>query len=104
MKRPDLPSWLPPQIWAEYEKMRVRIKKPMTDYARQLAIAKLERYRAEGIDPVQVLEESILNSWQGLFVPRNLQRCRRDGIQGQCMWTEEQIKQLEAQMKAKGTL
>ena len=62
-----LPNWLPKEEFNEYQKMRQKIKKPMTDRAIELAIENLEKLKNEGYDPKAVLEQSILNSWQGLF-------------------------------------
>jgi len=62
-----IPNWIPKEEFEEYKKMRQKIKKPMTDRAIELAIKKLETLKSEGYDPQQVLEQSILNSWQGLF-------------------------------------
>lgn len=61
------PQWLDPKIWKEYLVMRNKIKKPMTNYAEQLAIDKLGRLKDRGEDPTEVLNQSIQNSWQGLF-------------------------------------
>jgi Helix-turn-helix domain len=64
---PDFPDWLPVSLWNDYIAMRRKIKKPMTEEAKKLAIAKLEKLRKAGHAPNLVLEESIMNSWQGLF-------------------------------------
>lgn len=63
----EIPEWIPLEEFEEYKKMRIKIKKPMTDKAIDLAIKKLETLKSEGDDPKEVLEQSILNSWQGLF-------------------------------------
>jgi len=68
------PEWIPTEEFEEYKKMRVRIKKQMTDRAVQLAIKELEKLRAEGYDPKEVLEQSIFNSWQGLFPIKEQQK------------------------------
>ena len=39
----------------------------MTDYAKRLAINKLSALADQGHDVKAVLEQSIFNSWQGLF-------------------------------------
>lgn len=62
-----LPDWVDPTAWADYVAMRVKIRKPMTDRAKALAIGDLEKLRAQGHDPKLVLESSILNSWAGVF-------------------------------------
>jgi hypothetical protein len=62
-----LPDWIPEQTWKEYLEMRVKIRKPMTDKAKSLAVAKLQALESQGQEPKAVLEQSILNSWAGLF-------------------------------------
>lgn len=47
--------------------MRKRIKKPMTPRAMDLAVAKLADLMRAGSDPKAVLDQSTMNSWQGLF-------------------------------------
>lgn len=66
----DLPDWVPGEDWTAFVQMRNRMKKPMTDKARQLAIRKLGQMRDTGHDPSSVLQQSILNCWQDLFPPR----------------------------------
>jgi hypothetical protein len=63
----NLPEWLPEDAWREYLMMRKLIRKPMTERAKELAIRKLQGLKEEGSDPREVLEQSIFNSWQGLF-------------------------------------
>lgn len=64
---PDLPAWLPVESWQGYLAMRIKIKKPMTDRAKKMAIEKLEKLREQGHDPKAVLDQSEFHSWQGLF-------------------------------------
>lgn len=65
-----LPDWLDSETWNHYVEMRKALRRPLTDHACRLAFAKLDKLRADGHDPQTVLEESILNGWQGLFPPR----------------------------------
>ena len=67
----ELPDWIPQKQWMAYEEMRRKVRKPMTDHARELAVKKLDELRSRGNSPVAVLEQSILNDWQGLFEVRN---------------------------------
>jgi hypothetical protein len=62
-----LPAWVPVEAWKAYEEMRKKIKRPLTKYAKSLAIKRLNTLRKEGHDPGEVLDQSIFNSWQGLF-------------------------------------
>ncbi|MBR2408936.1 MAG: phage replication initiation protein [Lachnospiraceae bacterium] len=58
-----------------YVQMRVKIKKPMTDKAVELAMKELEKLSGGDADTaVAILEQSILNSWQGLFALRDRQQ------------------------------
>jgi hypothetical protein len=62
-----LPDWIPRQDWEAFVEMRKKIGKKLTDAAKPLAVKKLERLRADGNDPGEVLRQSVLASWQGLF-------------------------------------
>jgi DnaA N-terminal domain len=62
-----LPDWVPLQQWAEYNEMRLLIKKPMTTGARRYAIRTLTKLRDEGQDASAVLSQSVFRSWVGLF-------------------------------------
>lgn len=60
--------------FADYVAMRKQIKKPMTDRAVTLAIKKLQELATlpfgDGMDndlAIQILNQSVMNSWQGLF-------------------------------------
>lgn len=64
-----LPDWLPSEAWVDYLAMRIKIGKPATEKAISIAISKLNKLRGEGHDPSTVLENSIFNSYQGLFAP-----------------------------------
>ncbi len=62
-----LPTWLPLEPWEAFLAMRIKIKKPATDYAQKLIIKKLEYFMQEGMPPADVLEQSILKGWQDVF-------------------------------------
>lgn len=54
--------------FTDYVEMRKQIKKPMTSKAIDLAMKKLEELSKGDNDiAVQILDQSVLNSWQGLF-------------------------------------
>jgi hypothetical protein len=62
-----LPSHIPAEQWEAYVEMRVKIRKPMTDYAKRLAVKELDTLAADGWPPGAVLDQSTMNDWQGLF-------------------------------------
>lgn len=51
----------------EYIKMRKFIKKPMTEHALELALNNLDKLASSEEEQIAILEQSISNSWQGLF-------------------------------------
>lgn len=69
-KRIELPAWLDVKSWSGYVEMRKHIRKPMTVRAMEMALGKLSDLMLEGEDPNKVLDQSVFNSWQGLFPVR----------------------------------
>lgn len=63
----ELPDWIDAQTWADFEEMRRKIRRPITDAGRRLAVKRLMVLQSCGHNPNEVLEQSILNSWQGLW-------------------------------------
>ena len=64
----SLPNWIPQKTWDEYLEMRQKISKPITEKGKELAVKKLENIKTQtGDNPIAILEQSIFNSWQGLF-------------------------------------
>jgi len=56
------------QAFTDYVEMRKKIKSPMTERAVQLAMGNLEKLSGGDNDTaIQILEQSIMNSWKGLF-------------------------------------
>jgi len=66
----DLPDWISFESWSGFVKMRKAIRRPLTPQGAKLLIAKLGRFRAAGHDPVVILDESTMNDWQGVYLPR----------------------------------
>lgn len=61
------------QAFADFVDMRKQIKAPMTDRAIGMAIKKLTELSGGNYDTaVKILEQSIMNSWKGLFPIKNL--------------------------------
>lgn len=66
-----LPDWLKPEIWHSWVTYRREIGKPIK--SRQTvtqAISLLEQCYRQGYAPEIVINRSIANGWQGLFVPK----------------------------------
>lgn len=62
----------------EYGAMRTKIRKPMTDRAKQLLCSKLEKEIPPG-DWVTVLDESILHGWQDVYPLKQQQTAKSAG-------------------------
>lgn len=51
----------------EFEKHRKQMKRPLTERGFELLLKKLGELRAQGQDPVRVIEQSIMCGYQGIF-------------------------------------
>lgn len=65
----DLPDWLDENLWADFVEHRKSIRKPLTAKASKMIIDKLSGIMAAGHSPEAVLKESIMNGYQGVFMP-----------------------------------
>lgn len=62
-----LPPWLPQEHWNAWLDMRKKLRKPPTDFAMMLALKILYQLKAQGEDPIAVLEQSILRGWTTFY-------------------------------------
>lgn len=67
----SLPDFIPHDVWESFKAMRLRIRKPMTMEAERLLVKDLVKIKEDGFDPVEAINNSIKNSWQGIFVPKS---------------------------------
>ena len=65
-----LPDWLSKEVWSEFKSMRTKIRKPLTQEAERLLFIDLEVIKKNGHDPIAAINNSIKNSWQGIFEPK----------------------------------
>jgi len=61
------PEWLNETAWNAFMEMRVKIRKPLTEYAKTLIVNKLLKFQEQGYDPIEVLNKATESSWQGIF-------------------------------------
>ena len=88
-----LPSWVPVSTWNDYSEMRRKIRHPMTRAAMTLAVHKLGTLSGSNPDLARsILEQSILNSWQGLFELRP--NGGANGASKRKRYTREEIERL----------
>lgn len=70
----DLPAWIPSDLWESFIDIRkAKNKKTATSTnALNLIINKLERWKGDGHNPVDILETSVMSGWAGVFEPKNV--------------------------------
>ena len=61
------PEWIPLETWYAFLEMRKKIKKPPTEKAVELLLAKLKKFKDAGQDIQAILEKSITSNWQDVF-------------------------------------
>lgn len=62
-----LPDWINKEDWDGFVKMRAKIKKPLTDRAKDMAIRVLRRLKDIGEDPNLALQFAEYKCNQGIF-------------------------------------
>lgn len=62
-----LPDWIDPAVWNGFVEMRVKIRHPMTERAKELIVAELVGLRELGQDANAILNRSVSMSWRGVF-------------------------------------
>lgn len=66
-----LPSFICPDLWREFLSLRVKIKAQNTERALITIIGKLEEMENKQPGAAKIsIEESIMNSWKGVFAPK----------------------------------
>lgn len=65
-----LPDWIPQETWTLYCKVRSDRKAKNEPQVLSLILKELEKFRDAGYDPLQSLNNSITNSWTGVFEPK----------------------------------
>ena len=67
----DLPIFINKDLFNSFIEMRVKIKKPLTEKAKELLLKDLTKIENKKTGDANIaLENSIKNSWQGVFEPR----------------------------------
>jgi len=65
---PIIPEWIPKQTFEEYLEMRRKIRKPLMERSFSRFFSHLKRLcEVSRATPEQILDQSIINSWQGIF-------------------------------------
>jgi len=64
---------LSPDLWKEFLCHRVKLKKPMTDYAQNLMFKKLTWMKDKGHNPEHLLKDAMVKGWQDVYEPKEAQ-------------------------------
>ncbi len=64
------PDWLNLELWSEFKNLRIKLKKPLTEYAEKLAVNSLKKIIDSGETQESILNRTIQNGWKG-FYPAN---------------------------------
>ena len=63
----QLPDWIDKETWYAFIEMRKSIRAVPTERAKELLVKKLEALQESGENANEVLNQSIMNNWKGLF-------------------------------------
>jgi hypothetical protein len=66
----DVPEWLPTDLWDAFKEHRVKLKKPLTEYAEKLIINELLSFQEKGLNSVTLLKEAIAKGWSTAYEPK----------------------------------
>jgi uncharacterized protein YdaU (DUF1376 family) len=58
---------VPVELWLKFVAHRKKLRRPLTEHARDLTWAKLQNLQQKGDDPVDVVNQSIEHGWIGVF-------------------------------------
>lgn len=66
----ELPDWVPKAEWDSFVEMRTKLKSPLTNRGKTLALAALTKLKSEGHDPRRVIDEAVLKGWKSFYAPK----------------------------------
>lgn len=76
----QLPIFIDKNLFEDFIKMRTKIKKPLTDKAKELLIKDLIKFENNKIGNANIaLENSIKSCWQGVFEPKAINQSKPSG-------------------------
>src|SRR6184192_797030 len=78
-------------LWLAFAEMRQKIRKPLTNHAADLIANKLRAMSNEGQDPCEVLSQSIMNGWAGVFAVKENHNGERLSFEQQKRRREEKL-------------
>ena len=74
----EIPDWMPLEAWNGFLAMRKSSRKPITEHATRLLLAKLADFRTRGLNVAEALNQSTIAGWTGVFEPKASGRAKPD--------------------------
>jgi hypothetical protein len=75
----ELPSFIEKETWDDWVKYRKEIKHPLKPTTIRYQFKQLAEWVQKGYDANDIIKTSIINSWQGLFEPKDKPKKDNDG-------------------------
>jgi len=66
----DIPDYIDGDKWLAFMEVRQNLKAPNTERAIKGLLNKLDKFYSEGLDVNEIIDESTINGWKGLFAPK----------------------------------
>ena len=82
------------KAWKDFKAMRTKIRKPLTKRAEELIINELNKLATDEKTQVAILNQSIMNSWQGVFP---LRANKKDDDFGYQKYESKKVSKVEAE-------
>ena len=79
---------------AAFAEHRKKLKKPMTDRAKELLLSKLSKMARTEAEQIAILDQSIVNGWQGIF-PLGGERKQKQAKQSAADMADDVIRMMD---------
>jgi len=77
INKAQAPDWLDANLWDDFLEHRKKLRKPMTEKAKEIFFLKLTKLKDKGFSPIELIETAIERGWQTVFEP---QKRNEDGL------------------------
>ena len=66
----EIPDWIDAKLWDDFIEIREAKKAVNSERAISIILKKLETWKAEGYDPNEIIQSSVVGAWKDVFKPR----------------------------------
>ena len=71
------PDWLDSILFNDFLEHRKKLRKPMTERAKEIFVRKVDNLRSKGFDPTELIETAIERGWQTVFEPKDENKSKK---------------------------